>query len=415
MSERVKHAAEYCRKHHQEHLIDYMKPVFSEKSDRIARQILQTDFGQLELLYRDLVLDDRKTELDEGESLSPARSLDKQTASAERKTAMTESGYEAIRRHEVAAVTMAGGQGTRLGCNGPKGTFMLETDPPKSLFELQCRQLLDIREETGVSIPWLIMTSEENHQATVNFFEQQDYFGFGSSNIQFFSQEMIPILDLSGKVIMGENGFATGPNGNGGIFSTLRKTGRYQWLKEQGIKKVFVCGIDNALVKVADPLFIGFSIESGTPIACKSSVKRSFDEKAGIFCYKNGRPSYLEYTEIPVDKAKAVDEKGKFLFGDIGIVMYVFDMDVLDRIAQVPLPYHVARKKTPVLLPNGDWIRPDKENSIKFETFIFDSFQLVEDVAILRVLREEEFAPIKNKEGEDSPRTALALYTALHQ
>jgi UDP-N-acetylglucosamine pyrophosphorylase len=392
-----------------------MKPVFAEKSDRFAQQILKTDFGQLELLYRSLVLDHRQEAPDKADSISPAKSLDKQAASAERKAAMTESGYDAIRRHEVAAVTMAGGQGTRLGSNGPKGTFLLQTVPPKSLFELQCRQLQDIRDDTGVSIPWLVMTSEENHEATVKFFEHHDFFGYGSSNVQFFSQEMIPIIDLSGKVIVGENGLATGPNGNGGIFSTLRKTGRYQWLKEQGIKKVFVCGIDNALVKVADPLFIGFSIESGTPIACKSSAKRSFDEKAGIFCYQSGRPSYLEYTEIPAEKAKAVDEQGNFLYGDIGIVMYVFDMDVLDRIAQVPLPYHVAKKKTPILLPNGDLIKPEKENSIKFETFIFDSFHLVEDVSILRVPREEEFAPIKNKDGEDSPKTALALYTALHQ
>lgn len=414
MSERVKQAAEYCRKHNQEHLADYLKPVFSQKSDQLARQILSTDLEQIARIYHELVLNINNGNGNRDGVLSPIASFDKSAAPKSDIRGMTELGDAAIRRGEVAVVTMAGGQGTRLGFAGPKGTFLLVTEPPRSLFEIQCGQLLQIRERTDVTVPWLIMTSEENHDATVQFFREQDYFGYDTAKVRFFPQEMVPILDFDGKAIVNESGLALAPNGNGGVFSSLKKSGEYQRLKDEGITRVFLCGIDNALVKIADPFFIGFSIRNGSPITCKSVVKRSHDEKAGIFCRKDGKPSYIEYTEIPPDQAKARDEKGNFVFGDVGIVMYVFTMEILDRIAAFPLPYHIAKKATPFLRPDGVAVKPDHPNSIKFETFIFDSFHMVEDLSVLRVPREEEFAPIKNRTGEDSPRTALDLYLAQH-
>ncbi len=415
MSERVKQASEYCRKHHQEHLIEYMKPVYSAGSDRLAKQILRTDLRLASALYRELVENpDGGGQQTEKDCLEPILCEDKRALPASRIALWTETGLLAIRRQEVAMVTMAGGQGTRLGWKGPKGTFVLPTEPPKSLFEIQCGQLMELHTQTGVYIPWLIMTSEENHEATKSYFERNGYFGYDSSRIRFFAQEMLPLLDYNGRVLVGKDGLATGPNGNGGVFSSLERSGNLSWLREQGIRKVFVCGIDNALVKAADPLFIGFAVQSAAPVACKSSLKRSFDEKAGIFCRRNGKPAYLEYTEVPEADAKALDKNGCFVFGDIGIVMYVFDMEILDRIAKTPLPYHVARKKTESMLPDGTVVAPDRENSIKFETFIFDCFQQAEDIAVLRVPREEEFAPIKNKDGEDSPASALAMYNALH-
>lgn len=419
MSERVKHAIDYCQKNKQGHLKDYMTPVFTSKSDELAKQVLKTDFVQINRLFEEMTRNEdaavHNTDLNQtGETgkdtLTPMQSFDLSKVSGEKKMDLTELGIESIRRGEVAAVTMAGGQGTRLGHHGPKGTFILHTKPPRSLFSIQCERLQEVREITGISIPWLIMTSEENHASTVEFFEQNNYFGYDPEKIGFFPQEMIPIIDFDGKVLVNENGISTGPNGNGGIFSSLIKSGKYEWLKAQGVKRVFVCGIDNALVKIADPLFVGFSIQSGAPIACKSTYKRSPEEKAGVFCFKNGKPSYVEYTEITEEQAKATDADGQYLYGDIGIVMYLFHMDILDKIASVPLPYHVAKKKCSYVTPKGELIQPTTPNSIKFETFIFDCFQMVGEVAVMRVLRDEEFAPIKNKAGEDSPETALALY-----
>jgi len=412
MAERVKQAMDYCRKYDQAHLVDYLKPVFSKKSDQLAKQILQADFKQIAALFNSLVQLHPNQEPVQEEILTPIKSFDEGTASESQKESMAALGLDAIRHGEVAVITMAGGQGTRLGLQGPKGTLVLATDPPKSLFAIQCEQLLKRHAETGVFIPWLIMTSEENHAATEAYFKEHGFFGYDSSKVRFFPQEMIPIIDFDGKAIVNEDGLATGPNGNGGIFSSLSKSGEVQRLKEQGVRRVFICGIDNALVKVADPLFVGFSIQEGASIACKSTLKRHSSEKAGVFCYKNGKPSYVEYTEISPGQAKSKDENGDYLFGDIGIVMYMYRMDILDKTASVPLPYHIAKKATPYVLPDGEKIRPSQPNSIKFETFIFDSFQIVDDIAVLRVPRQEEFAPVKNKEGEDSPQTAARLYEA---
>jgi UDP-N-acetylglucosamine pyrophosphorylase len=186
MSERVKHAMDYCKKHRQEHLVDYMKPVFSQKSDNLAKQIIKTDFVQINTLYSELITNN-KSDDNSGEGiLLPMRSYDLKTASEKQKDEMTNLGLDAIRHCEVAAITMAGGQGTRLGHPGPKGTFVLGTNPTKSLFEIQCERLLELHSKTEVYIPWLIMTSEENNSATVEFFEQHDYFGYDSSKIKFF-------------------------------------------------------------------------------------------------------------------------------------------------------------------------------------------------------------------------------------
>jgi len=450
MSETVKQAIDYCKKNSQEHLVDYLKPIFSSKSHGLAKQIIKTDLSEINLLYRDMVKDEsnmvqnkntnivqgkstnivqsKSTDMVKDESLdmqgentsldlqnpviSPMKSLDIANLSKVQKDEFRKIGLDAICKGEIAAVTMAGGQGTRLGHDGPKGTFILPLAHPKSLFEIQCERLLVLKSQTGTTIPWLIMTSEENNKATQEYFKENNYFGYEKDKVMFFLQDMIPILDLNGKIIINQDGIAKSPNGNGGIFSSLIKSGLYDKLTQSGIKRVFVCGIDNALVKMVDPVFVGFSIISGKQIACKSTLKRSFDEKAGVFCYINGNPSYIEYTEISMERAKAVDDQGEYLYGDIGIVMYMFHMDILAKIATTPLPYHIAKKKTDYVSETGENIEPVKPNSIKFESFIFDSFRMVDDIALLRVLRDEEFAPIKNKYGEDSPESALELYEA---
>ncbi|MHB1483273.1 MAG: UTP--glucose-1-phosphate uridylyltransferase [Saccharofermentanales bacterium] len=411
MSERVKLAMDYCIKQHQEHLLDYLKPVFSDKADYLAQQILKTDFSVINRLYEQ----SSKQNPDlMSQNIKPIKSFNIETASKEQKDEMSRLGIDAIKRGEVASVTMAGGQGTRLGHNGPKGSFILGTEPPKSLFEIQADRLLEIHTKTNTYMPWLIMTSEENSDATIEFFKQNDYFSYDPRMIRFFKQEMIPVVDFDGKVLVNESGLIFSPNGNGGVFSSLRKSGEYKWLQEQGIRKIFICGVDNVLVRLADPLFIGFSIQSGKAVSAKSTYKKSYDESAGVFCYKDDKPFYIEYTEISETDAKAVDENNQFLFGDIGIVMYVFDIGIIDQISLVPLPYHIAKKKTPFILPSGVKVYPACLNSIKFETFIFDSFALVEDISILRVAREEEFAPVKNLAGEDSSETALKMYNQVY-
>jgi len=408
MSEKVKQAVNYCNKFGQEHLAEYLKPVYSERARTLAEQIVKIDIDQINKLYEEL---GTISNHDSGDGeISPINTFDKTSAGKKELEMLLELGYDSLKKGEVAAITMAGGQGTRLGHDGPKGTFILDCTPPKSLFRIQCDSLLDIKEKTGIFIPWLIMTSHENHLATKKHFEENDYFGYDKVLIRFFAQGMLPMIDLNGEILVRENNIAVGPDGNGGIFASLEKSGNLEWLKSIGVKRVFVCGIDNVLVKVADPEFIGFSIVNYLDIACKSSLKRKWDENAGIYCMKNNRASYLEYTEISKQKAKELDDDGNFVFGDIGIVMYVYTIELLDKIAKKKLPFHIAKKKIPYSTIEGELIEPTIPNGIKFETFIFDSFIFADKVSIMRVDRDLEFAPIKNKSGEDSPSIALELY-----
>lgn len=415
MSERVKQAIHYCTKYGQEHLSNYMKPVFSDKAQQLADQILKTDLQQINQLFNEVVTKDEENNvISETDILTPPKIFNLEAATTDDKNELFHLGIDSIQRGEVAAVTMAGGQGTRLGHNGPKGTFVLDCTPPKSLFEIQCTRLKELGVKAGHTIPWLIMTSEENNKDTVSFFEVNDYFGYDRNRVRFFTQSMMPAIDFNGKILVRDGKIAVGPDGNGGVFASLEKSGNLQWLRDMNIKRVYICGVDNALVKVADPLFIGLSIKTDADIVCKSALKRSFDEKAGVFCFRNGKPAYVEYTEISEAQAKATDEKGNYIFGDIGIVMYVYTIDMLNKISKSALPYHEARKKVPYSLPDGTSVEPKEPNGIKFETFIFDSFIQANEVEVLRVLRNEEFAPVKNREGEDSPATAAEMYNSIH-
>lgn len=407
MSEKVKQASYYCEKNGQEHLKEYLKPPFSEKAEKFAVEILGTDLAHINSLYKTVSVNKKIKFVPE---IIPQNVFDLSKAEGNEKQELYDLGLGCLSRGEVAAITLAGGQGTRLGHSGPKGTFMLKSGINMSLFEIQCKRLKEISVNCGNTVPWLIMTSEENHDATLDFFKSNDFFGYDPKSIEIFPQGMLPLIDFEGKILVNNSQIAKGPDGNGGIFSQLEKSGNLEKLKAMNIKKVFICGIDNPLVKMADPSFIGYSIKTGSEIACKSVIKRSWNEKAGVFCKKDNKPFYVEYTDIPEEKAKSVDENGMFLFGDIGIVMYVYDINMLEKIAEKKLPYHEARKKIPYTLPTGEKIEPKEPNGIKYETFIFDSFNFTDNVSVLRVLREEEFAPVKNKSGEDSPGIAEKLY-----
>ncbi len=413
MSEKVKQAAFYCEKNGQEHLKEYLNPPYAEKAQKLAKQIINIDFKLINGLYKNISNAKPKFEMEF--DITPQDVFDLAKANSRDEKEMYLLGINSLADGEVAAITLAGGQGTRLGHNGPKGTFILDVIPPMSLFEIQSRRLIEISKICGHEIPWLIMTSEENHDATLDFFEKNNYFGYNSKILRFFPQGMLPIVDFNGKILVDNDNIASGPDGNGGIFSQLKKSGNLEWLKGMDIKKVFICGIDNPLVKMADPVFIGFSKKTKSDIVCKSALKSSWNENAGVFCKKDKKPFYIEYTDIPENKAKATDDEGNYLFGDIGIVMYVYNIELLDRISEHELPYHEARKKLANTLPTGERITPEKPNCIKYETFIFDSFDYANSVSVMRISRDEEFAPIKNKSGNDSSEIASKLYMKINR
>ena len=320
-------------------------------------------------------------------------------------------GLKIMKKGEYAVVTMAGGQGTRLGHNGPKGTYFVNVPESVSLFEIQCRRIKKRAEECNKNIAWYIMTSEENDSDTKAFFEQNNYFGYPKDDIIFFKQYMLPMLDEEGKLILEEKyKLKEGADGHGGIFRAMLGRGVIEDMKKRGIKWIFTCGIDNILVQLADPCFLGYISSNGYKLGGKSLIKRDPYEKAGVFCKKNGKPFVIEYTEISAELAELKDENGEFVYGDAHILCNIFNIEVFEKMGDKGLPYHVAHKKASFINDAGVKITPEKPNAYKYEAFIFDAFAYYDDMGIFRIKREHEFAPIKNKIGEDSPESAEKLY-----
>lgn len=278
----------------------------------------------------------------------------------------------------------------------------------KYLFQIIVEQLIKANEKYNITIPYYVMTSVENNQDTIEFFEKMNYFNYPKEYIKFFVQAEEPLVNKSGKLLIGENNiikFAS--NGNGEIYRSMKKNGIIEDMKNKNINWVLITGIDNILVNVIDPEFIGLTIKQENQIASKSVIKKTPKESGGVFAKANGKPGIIEYVEIPEYIANEVDKDGEYLYGDINIVNHLFDIKAIEELSNKILPYHTAVKNCKFLDEQGKLI---EEKIYKFEKFIFDGFVYFKDMSLFRVKREDEFAPIKNKEGEDSPETAKKLY-----
>ena len=371
-------------------------------------QINNIDFHQIMELY-----ENTKKEIEIKDNIIEAIDyLDKEKLTKNEKETFEELGERVITSGQYAVVTMAGGQGTRLGHPGPKGTFKLDVyGKGKYLFEILSENLKEANKKYGVVIPWYIMTSKENNDQTQEFLEKNNYFGYDKNNVMLFEQGELPLVDTEGKILIGKDfKIKEASDGNGGVFSSLRKTGMLSDMKEREIKWVFIGGVDNAILKMADTTLLGMAIERNVQIASKSVVKANPKEKVGVFCKMNGHPKVIEYSELPEKMAEEVDNNGELRFGESHIMCNLFTIDAIEKISKEPLIYHSAFKKNSYINEEGKEIIPEEPNSYKFEAFIFDSFEIFDDIAILRGKREDDFAPVKNKEGVDSPKTAKELY-----
>ena len=408
MEEEIEDIKKKLKKYSQEHLLNNFENLSEEKQKRLLEQIENIDFDLIKSLYD--TTQNITTEIQDAE-IKPIEFLDKEKLYDDYKK-YKEIGEKAIRTKKLAAVTMAGGQGTRLGHDGPKGTYDIGLESHKSLFELLSDGLKEQGKKYGVIIPWFIMTSRENNDATVDFFAKHRYFGYEKDkNIFFFKQGELPMIDTEGKILIGEDGLIKeAANGHGGIYEALVKNGMTKKMRELGVEWVFIGGVDNCLVKMVDPVLMGIAIDKNVTAAGKSVVKANPQEKVGVFCKRNGRPSVVEYTEIPKEMSEATDENGNLIYGESHILCNLFNIDAIERMGSKPLPYHIAFKKATYIDKDGNKVVPDGPNAYKFEAFLFDAFGELDDMAILRVKREEEFAPVKNATGTDSPETARELY-----
>ncbi len=414
MDNALEEAKFILKKYGQEHLLNSYNDLDEMNKKKLIEQIKTIDFELMKSLYNNT----EKEIKNKDDIITPIEYLDKYKLNEEYKY-YENIGKKAIKDGELAAVTMAGGQGTRLGHDGPKGTYDIGLESHKSLFELLSDGLKEEGNKYGVTIPWFIMTSRENNKETIEFFEKNKFFGYQKDkNLFFFEQGQLPMMDTEGKILIGEDGLIKeAADGHGGIYESLVRNKLTDKMREMGIKWVFIGGVDNCLVKMVDPVLMGIAIDKGVTVACKSVVKANPHEKVGVFCKRNGKPNVIEYSEITEEMAEATDKNGELLYGESHILCNLFSVDAIERMGREPLPYHIAYKKAKYIDKDGKLIIPDSPNAYKFEAFLFDAFGEVDEMAVLRVKREEEFAPVKNPDsaGVDCPRTARELYERFYK
>ena len=406
--DKVQDTIDILKMYNQEHIINLIEKLDEDKKQALVEQISKIDFHQLKELY-----DNTKKEIEIKENkIEPLPYLDKKKLSEEQKEEFQRLGEAILEKGEYAVVTMAGGQGTRLGHSGPKGTFKLDVyGKGKYLFEILAENLKEANQKYGRVIPWYIMTSKQNNDETIEFMEKHNYFGYAKESVRFFAQSELPLVDVNGKLLVGKDmKIKEASDGNGGTYSSLRASGCLAEMKEKGIKWVFIGGVDNALLKMADTILLGMAIDKKVQIASKSIVKANPHERVGVFAKMNGHPAVIEYSEMPEKMAEEVDNDGELKYGEAHIMCNLYTIEAIEKISKETLIYHSAFKKNSYIDEEGKEVIPTEPNSYKFESFIFDAFELFDDIAILRGKREDDFAPVKNKDGEDSPKTAKELY-----
>ena len=293
-------------KYNQSHLLNYLNLLTKQEIKNLEEQILKIDFDELKNLYENTK---KKAEIEENK-IESINYINKQKLSTQEKQKLEDIGNEVIKNKHYAVITLAGGQGTRLGHSGPKGTYMLNTkNGPKYIFEIFIDSFKKAKNEYNVEIPWYIMTSKENHKETVEFLKNHNYFGYNKDKIKFFMQGELPLLDTNGKVILNkEKQIKEAANGNGGIYESFAKSGLLNEIKQKQIEWVFVNNIDNIISNFVDPLLIGLTIQEKQKIGAKSVAKTNPKEKVGVFCKVNGKPQIIEYIDLPEEMTTIKDK-----------------------------------------------------------------------------------------------------------
>ena len=386
----------------QQELAARLESLSGDARKNLERDILSQDWEELKTLYAEK----SSASLEDNVSSNLKPMPFKIAVDDLRYDFWKETGEILLGKGQVAAFLVAGGQGSRLGFDGPKGMFDIGLPSHKSLFQLQAERLLNLSARVEHPMPWCIMTSPLNHEATVNFFTEHDFFGYARENIRFFEQGTICALDPNGKAIVDENNrLALVPDGNGGCFRALSQSGTLAWLVEKGVQYVFLYSVDNALCRICDPAFIGALAAEGRSLSASKVVhKAGAQEKVGIFALQNNKPGVVEYSDLPENYRDMTNTDGSLTFDGGNIAIHLFKIAGLRKLQTSRLPWHTARKTVCGI-----------EKCWKFEQFLFDAFPLLGTMMPFGVLREEEFSPVKNAEGNDSPKTAREMIGRLHR
>lgn len=394
-------AYELLKAKDQLHILRYYDELDNEGKESLLKQISDIDFSILDNLHA-------KEEKKES-TIVPINAMmleDIEKKHDEYKSA----GLKAIKAGDLALVLLAGGQGTRLGFDGPKGTFNVGETKDMFIFQLLVEHTLDVVHESGTWIHFFIMTNVKNHEQTTTFFREHDYFGYNRDYIHFFRQEMVPSTDFDGKILLEDKGqICLSPNGNGGWFSSLERAGLMDTIVKDNIKWINVFSVDNVLQGIADPVFLGAVLKEGYVSGGKVIKKADPHERVGVLCMKDGKPFIVEYYELSEEMAYEKNERGEYAYNYGVTLNYMFPVDKLMNLLDKKMPLHVVKKKVPYINNEGEFVKPEEPNGYKFETLALDMIGYMETCLPFEVVREKEFAPIKNATGVDSIETARAL------
>lgn len=410
MEDKLSEVKKILSKYNQEHLIQFYSELTEKQKSDLLNQILKIDFEEILNLYEESKLE----VLNSTENIEPLDYSIKANFSKSEKKQLTSIGVKAIKSGKVGVITLAGGQGSRLGFSGPKGTFSLDTTPRKSLFEILCDYLKKYAARYNVNIPWYIMTSTNNYFDTISFFEQNNFFEYGRNNIIFFVQDNMPIVDINGKLVLSEiYKVNLASNGNGNLFSALRKENLIKDMEQKKLQWLFVGGIDNVLLDPLDPIFIGHTINSKFEIGSKTLFKENPSDISWVFARKNNRPAIADCENFTEEISKLTDGKGKYLYREKNMLAHIFSLKAITKMANIKFPYHRAFRKNAFVNFEGMKEVPEKPNIYKFEQFVFDAFSYFNNIALLRVNADEEFAPIKDFTSIYNPEVAAQRYEEL--
>lgn len=395
-------AKQKCETYGQEHVLKYYGELSAAEQEALLTQIEETDMSILEKCKN-------MEELAKKGEISPLAAMELSEIEAN-KESFTATGIKAIQDGKVAAVLLAGGMGTRLGSDDPKGMYNIGETKDLYIFECLVNNLMDVVKQTGTWIHFFIMTSDKNNDATIKFLTEHNFFGYKAEYIHFFKQEMAAATDYNGKIYLEEKGkLSTSPNGNGGWFVSMKNAGLLEVVKKEGIEWLNIFAVDNVLQRIADPCFVGATLQKNCVVGAKVVRKNAPDEKVGVMCLEDGRPSIVEYYELTEELMNAKDAKGDPAYNFGVILNYLFNEKALEGLLDGNLPLHIVEKKIPYLNEAGELVKPEEPNGYKFENLVLDMIHQLDTCLPYEVVREKEFAPIKNKTGVDSVESAKAL------
>ena len=398
------------RQYGQEHVLRHWEQLSLTEQTALMEQVLALDLHRLQQLYSH---QDRTYPVPGPEQIQPVPVA----GPSPEEDHFRQLGGEALRAGQVAALLVAGGQGSRLGFEHPKGMFPVGPVTRKTLFQIHAEKVLALQKRYHCPLPLLVMTSPATDAETRQFFAQHDNFGLAKEDVHFFTQATMPALDLAtGKLLMDAPGrLFLSPNGHGGTLTALNKSGLLAMMEQRDIEHIFYFQVDNPLVKIADPVFLGRHLAARAEVSSKVIPKLGPTDKLGNFVQVDGRCTMIEYSDLPEQLARQTDASGKLLLWAGNPAIHLFDRRFLERMThgEGQMPFHLARKKVPYLDDSGQLVQPAKENALKFELFIFDVLPLAERWILVETSRGEEFAPLKNASGADSPAAVEKALTDL--